>query len=107
MIRLCAECHAVRERDFSLLAERADDLSTDGMLVRSDLPVTVGEDVLVALRLPPHGSWIDAEARVLKVDEEPNDRGRVLVQLGFERIDRVSRLMLCEVLLDRLIDALE
>jgi len=106
MIRLCAECHAVRERDFSLLAERADDLSTDGMVVRSELPVTVGDDVLVSLRLPPLGSWIDAEARVLRVEDEPNDRGR-LIELGFERIDRVSRLMLCEVLLDRLLDALE
>ncbi len=44
-------CQVVRERDFRLVADRALDLSTDGMLVPLDLPVLTGEPLLVSFDL--------------------------------------------------------
>ena len=46
-----ARCQAVTA-DFELLGERAFDLSPRGMLVACDLPVALGEEVIVSFALP-------------------------------------------------------
>src|SRR5690349_18150105 len=46
------DCQVVREDGFTMLGERAVDLSTCGMLVLSDVPAAIGEDVVVSLRIP-------------------------------------------------------
>lgn len=88
-------CQVVAERGFRLLGERTLDLSTDGMLLRSDAEVGIGEEVLVALRMPGGISWLDAEARVTRIVEgrREGDRGRA-IGLRFERMDNVDRVLL-------------
>jgi hypothetical protein len=60
-------CQVVRERGFVLLGQRAVDLSTDGMLLRSRADVRVGEEVIVAFRVPGTERWIDTTAIVARV----------------------------------------
>ena len=88
-------CQIVRERDFRLVAELAVDLSTDGMLVRTELPVLTGEGLLVSFR-PPHATaWLDAQAVVARVvhGRRPGDRGRCL-RLTFQGLDEDLRELL-------------
>jgi hypothetical protein len=60
------ECQVVRERDFQLIADRIENLSTWGALVGPADAVLTGEAVLVSFRLPD-GTWIDASAVVTRV----------------------------------------
>lgn len=60
------ECQVVRERDFQLVADRIENLSTWGALVGPADAVLTGETVLVSFRLPD-GVWIDASAVVTRV----------------------------------------
>lgn len=60
------ECQVVRERDFQLVADRIENLSTWGALVGPADAVLTGEAVLVSFRLPD-GTWIDASAVVTRV----------------------------------------
>jgi c-di-GMP-binding flagellar brake protein YcgR len=85
-------CQVVRERDFRLVSELALDLSTEGMLVATELPVLTGEPLLVSFRAPRSGSWIDAQATVTRVvhGRRPGDRGRCL-GLAFEGFDEGSQ----------------
>lgn len=85
-------CAVVRERDFRLVADRCVDLSTDGMLVRADVPVLTGEPVIVSFRVPRSSRWIDTEAVVARVvhDRRPGDRGRRL-GLSFQGLDGAAR----------------
>ena len=71
-------CQVVRERDFRLVADFALDLSTDGMLVSTKLPVLTGEELIVTFRAPQSAMWIDAEATVARVihGRRPGDHGR-------------------------------
>ena len=73
-------CQIVRERDFRLVATCALDLSTDGLLAATDLPVLTGEALVVSFRAPRSSRWIDAEAVVTRVDHgrRPGERGRRL-----------------------------
>jgi len=85
-------CAVVRERDFRLVARGCVDLSTEGMLVRADLPVLTGEPLLVSFLAPRSSRWIDAEAVVARVvhGRRPGDRGRRL-GLAFQGLDREAR----------------
>jgi hypothetical protein len=55
-------CQVVRERDFRLVSELALDLSTQGMLVSTDLRVLTGEPLLVSFRPPRSDRWLDVSA---------------------------------------------
>ena len=92
-------CSIVRERDFRLVADRAVDLSTDGMLVATDHPVLTGEPVIVSFRVPRSSRWIDAEAVVTRVvhGRRPGDRGRRL-GLAFRGLDDDARHLLFQQL---------
>jgi hypothetical protein len=57
----------VRERDFRLVADRVENLSTWGMLVTPCDPVITGEKVFVSFQLPGTDEWIDACATVTRV----------------------------------------
>lgn len=60
-------CQVVRERDFCLVADRVENLSTWGMLVTPSDPVVTGEKVFVSFQLPGTNDWIDATATVRRV----------------------------------------
>ncbi|APR76509.1 Hypothetical protein A7982_01856 [Minicystis rosea] len=85
-------CSIVRERDFRLVADRAVDLSTDGMLVDTHHRVLTGEPVIVSFRVPRSTRWVDAEAVVTRVvhGRRPGDQGRRL-GLAFRGLDDETR----------------
>jgi hypothetical protein len=88
-------CQVVRERDFHLVAESAVDLSTDGMLVPTDLRVLTGEELIVSFRPPRSRRWVDAQAIVARVvhGRRPGERGRRL-GLAFVGLDTEARQLL-------------
>ena len=89
------ECQVVRERDFKLLGQRTFDVSPDGMLVKSDMDVLTGEELLVSFKGPRTGTYFDVSASVARVvhGRRPGDTGRCL-GISFERMDEIDRLML-------------
>lgn len=74
------DCQVVRERGFELLGERAVDLSLHGMLLSSRRSATIGEEVIVTLRVPGTRLWIDTLATVVRVvhGRRAGDRGPAL-----------------------------
>ena len=84
-------CQVVRERDFRLVSELALDLSTQGMLVSTNLRVLTGEELLVSFRPPRSDRWLDVSATVARVvhGRRPGDRGRCL-GLSFHGLDAAS-----------------
>jgi hypothetical protein len=102
-LTLGTHCHAVRERTFTLLGEWAEDITSEGMLLRTDREVELGETVLVSFRVPPMGTWLDAEARVVRV-HEPDGAPRC-VELAFDEIEDIWRTVICEIVLDRMLES--
>lgn len=88
-------CQVVRERDFRLIADRAVDLSPDGMLVRTDHDLAVGENLIISFKATSLGLWFDTEATVARIiaGRRGWDRGPA-VGLSFSTLDRVKRLIL-------------
>lgn len=88
-------CQVVRERDFRLVAERAVDVSPDGMLVRTDAELEVGESLIVSFEATSLGLWFDTEASVARIvrGRRDGDRGAGF-GLSFSTLDRVKRLIL-------------
>ena len=66
--RVDVTCQAVTDYDFFLLGDQVADLSSGGLLLRSDgTPAELGETVLVSFRPPGSDHWIDAEAKVVRL----------------------------------------
>lgn len=88
-------CQIVRERDFQLVAEKALDLSSDGMLIATDVELDVGENVFVSFKATDLGLWFDSEANVARVirGRRPGDKGKG-VALRFSTMSRVKRFIL-------------
>lgn len=88
-------CQVVRERDFRLVSELALDLSTQGMLVATDLRVLTGEPLLVSFRPPRSNRFLDVAATVARVvhGRRPGDRGRCL-GLSFHGLDAAAERLL-------------
>lgn len=86
------DCQIVRERDFRLVAERALNVSTEGMLVRADGDVEIGDQVIVSFRLDPLGIWIDADATVARIvaGRRQGDSGRAF-GLRFTSLGAIRR----------------
>jgi hypothetical protein len=61
------DCQVVRLRDFRLIADRIEDISSEGLLVSPADPVLTGEEVVVTFRVPGLADWVDAEAVVTRV----------------------------------------
>jgi PilZ domain len=82
-------CEVVRLRDFRLIADRVEDFSAGGLLVSPAEPVLTGEEVIVSMRFPATGEWLDAEAVVTRVlhGRRPGETARCL-GLEFGKLDR-------------------
>jgi hypothetical protein len=108
-------CQIVREADFRLIADKAIDVSPDGMLVATDVDLEPGENVFVSFYMPlgrsmapsarlaqgaadpptELGLWFDTEASVARVvrGRRPGDKGKGIA-LRFKSLSRVKRLIL-------------
>lgn len=88
-------CQVVREKDFRLVADRIENLSTWGMLVGPADPVVTGEKVFVSFQLPGSSAWFDACATVTRVvhGRRPNETCRKL-GLEFEQMGAYDRFRL-------------
>jgi hypothetical protein len=88
-------CQVVRERDFRLIADQALDVSPDGMLVRTDHDMEIGESLIVSFKATQLGLWFDSEASVARIvrGRRDGDRGAG-IGLSFSTLDRVKRLIL-------------
>ena len=82
------ECQVVRAQGGEVLAERAVDLSIDGMLVLSSAACILGESMLATFCLPGTAQWVTVPARVARViaGRRHNDPGRAIA-LEFEVLD--------------------
>lgn len=88
-------CQVIRERDFSIVAYRALDLSPDGMFVASDIDLEPGENVLVTFKATELGLWFDTEATVARrVNGRRHGDNARGVGLSFSTLDPVKRLIL-------------
>ena len=90
-------CQVVRDRDFSLIAERSIDLSPDGMLVACDVgALQPGETVFVTFRATNLDIWFDSEATVRRIvrAKRHGDKGERAVGLEFTSMSRVKRFIL-------------
>lgn len=85
-------CQVVRERDFRLVADRVENLSTWGMLVTPSDPVMTGDKVFVSFQLPGSKDWIDACATVTRVihGRRPTETSRKL-GLEFDKLSAYDR----------------
>lgn len=83
-------CQAVRENDFTLIADRSCDLSIEGMLLPLRRPALTGDALIVSFQIP--GMWIDCEATVARIvhGRRPSDEGPA-VGLRFERMPPAAR----------------
>ena len=99
-------CQAVAETGFRLLGEEVLDVSTSGVLIRSDVHAELGETVIVSFRAPRSQDWIDAEAIVARIvaGHRATDRGRA-IGLHFVQQDAMDRIMLA-VRLEKLVPRL-
>ncbi len=79
-------CQVVRVRDFRLVADRMENLSTWGMLVTPADPVLTGERLLVSFQVPGTDRYIDVEAQVTRVvhGRRPHETTR---KLGLEFVN--------------------
>lgn len=89
------KCQVVAEQGFRLLGDRTFDVSEHGLLLASEADVWVGERVFVALETPQGVSWIDGEARIVRVvrGRRGGDRGPA-IGLRFSRMDTLDQVIL-------------
>jgi hypothetical protein len=62
-----ARCQAVSLHGLRTVGERLLDLSPRGALVACDVPVALGDRLLIGFRAPNAGPWIDTEAEVARI----------------------------------------
>ncbi|HMI93525.1 MAG TPA: PilZ domain-containing protein [Polyangiales bacterium] len=63
-----SRCQVVSRAEFELLGETALDVSPRGILLACDVPVALGERVIMSLSAPgPDEFWLDAEAEVARI----------------------------------------
>jgi len=88
-------CQVVRERDFSLIADRVVDLSVSGALVMPADPVLTGERVILSFQLPHSLYWVDTEALVTRVlhGRRPGEHTRGIA-LELDGLSGLNRFML-------------
>ncbi len=98
------DCQVVRESGFDLVGDLALDLSTKGMLVRSNgvrkqRRVLTGEEVIVSFKPPRSNVWFDAQGTVARVvhGRRPGDPG-LSYGIQFHDLSREDELRLFEQL---------
>lgn len=62
------DCYVVAKKGFRTLRGTTLDVSEEGLRVATDLDVTIGEKVVLALCLPNGRSWVDARGRVVRIE---------------------------------------
>jgi hypothetical protein len=92
-------CQVVRERDFSLVADRIVNLSETGLMVSPADPALTGERLIVSFQIPHSGHWVDAEATVARVvhGRRPGEHTRGLA-LELENVEEIPQMLLGRVL---------
>jgi hypothetical protein len=90
------DCQVVRAHDFKLLGDWTLDVSPDGLLLVSNVPVLTGEELVVSLRAPRSGAYVDTEATVARVvhGRRPSDRHRRALGVEFTSLDEDGRRVL-------------
>lgn len=85
------DCEVVRERDFKLVGRKSFDVSTDGMLVSTDLDIEPGDELLVSFKAM-YGVHIDTEATAARIVRglREHDHGPC-VGVHFKGLDPVAR----------------
>ncbi len=85
------DCQVVRERDFKIVGERTVDLSTDGMLVPTELDVEPGEELFVSFQLM-FGIQVDVGGKIARLIRglRTDDQGPC-VGVKFDGLDPVTR----------------
>ncbi len=97
--RVTTACQVVAEDGFRLLGEQTVDVSASGLLLASSRPATLGERVLVSLRLPQAQSWIDAEGQVQRAlwhtgSHDGKTTSRWALAIAFDGMSLVDRALL-------------
>jgi hypothetical protein len=84
-------CQAVRESDFTLIADRTLDVSVDGLLLPVAEHILTGETLIVSFPIP--GLWIDTECTVTRMvhGRRPGDDGRLAIGVLFDVISPSAR----------------
>lgn len=74
------DCEVVRTHDFHPIGSLALDLSTTGMMLRTNERVLTGEELVFAFRPPSTNKFVDGIATVARVihNRRPGDQGRAL-----------------------------
>jgi hypothetical protein len=88
-------CRVRRASNLRLVADRAIDLSPQGVLVLSNDDIDEGTELVVSFMTTDFPIWFDTRATVTRIVEgrRPGDDGRAL-GLRFESLPSVSRLIL-------------
>lgn len=94
------DCQVVAEAEFQLLGVRTIDLSTEGLLLETELvDDCVGMPVLVSLRAPGTRLWLDAEGIVVRTAPARRMLDRIpAFGVRFERMDTIDRSLLASSL---------
>ncbi len=95
-------CRVVKNKDFTLVADRVENLSTYGMLVSPADPCLTGERVYVSFRIPGTEQIIDTSAHVTRVihGRRPGESSRKL-GLEFDDLSHYERYQIRKALKDR------
>lgn len=74
------ECRVLAEHGDRHLRGETLDVSLEGVRIRSDAEVVVGEPVVLTLRLPNGHTFVDAHARVARIEDgrRAGDQGRAI-----------------------------
>lgn len=93
-------CEAVADRDFRPIGSMIRDISEQGVLVSLDAYVELGEEVYLSFQAPRTRAWIDACARVVRIERgrRGSDAGSA-AGLLFEEMSALDRALLAGALL--------
>lgn len=99
---VAATCRVVKTNNFTLVADRVENLSTYGMLVSPADPCLTGERVYVSFRIPGTNQYIDTSALVARVihGRRPGESSRKL-GLEFEGLSHYERYQIRKALKGR------
>lgn len=95
-------CQVVREKDFRLVADRIENLSTWGLLASPADPVLTGEKVIVSFQLPGSSHYVDATGTVTRVvhGRRPTETRRML-GIEFDDLSPYDRFRLRQAISQR------
>lgn len=86
------ECRVLAESGDRFFEGPTLDVSTEGLRILSEAMVEIGEPVVISLRLPRQATYIDAQARVARIEHgvRDGDPGRAIA-FEFTAMDQADR----------------